>query len=889
MTQPPTPAAAPYDLRADHLHDPMGVGAAPVRLSWRLPAGSQRQHAYRIVAGDWDSGRVESDASLFVPADITPRSGLMVEWRVKTWTDIGESSWSGPARWEYGLLTDADWNADWIAPVEAADTPARQRPAYQLAGAITIDGDVATARLYATAHGIYETFIRGERVGDLELTPGWTAYRARLQVQTYDVSQLLQPGINVVGALLSDGWWRGQNGVNRRIDDYGPTTAFLAQLVVTLTSGQTLTWGTDGSWRSTASHIIAADLIAGEVHDLRRRRAWEEWPSWSPVRVENHGTERLVASPAPPVRRITQLRPASVREIRRGCHVVDVGQNVNGWVRLHRLGSSGRDVTLTYGESLDQDGDVTQEAVAFSSLGGPRPDVTFQVDRVISAGIEGDVFEPRHSTKGFQFVRVEGEDLALAADDVAAVVVHSDLDRRGGFACSDERVNGLHRIAEWSFRGNACDIPTDCPTRERAGWTGDWQIYAETAAFLYDVGGFTVKWLRDLAAEQRSDGRVTNLVPEPHPGDERSPEIWTKLEGSAGWGDAAVHVPWVTYLASGDLRLLAEQWNSARAWVDYAAGAAATGRHDSRAAGSATPAPHERFVWDTGWHFGEWLEVGERGIGALERAWTADHGAVATAYLYRSARELADMARALGRDSEATAYADLARNVGDAWRTEFFGVDGSTTPDTQATYARALAFGLVPDELRAAAAARLVQLIRAAGTHLSTGFLATPFLLPVLADTGHLDVAYELLLQDTEPSWLTMLDRGATTVWEEWDGVDTEGVAHASLNHFSKGAVIGFLHRYVAGLQLLEPGYRMFRVQPRPGGGLSWARAHHECPYGRIEVHWEHTRRGVTLDVAVPPGTEAELILPDGTRRLVSAGEHSLSSSSAQPTPQAFL
>jgi alpha-L-rhamnosidase len=869
----------PHDLRADHLRDPLGIDAAP-RLSWKLPAGATAQHAYRVVAGGWDSGRMESAESTFVPVGVAPASGLRVEWRVKVWTDRGESEWSAPASWEHGLVDPSDWVARWVAPVEAGDLPPRQRPAYQLAGAARIDGEVARARLYATAHGVYEAFVNGTRVGDLELTPGWTAYRQRLQVQAYDVTALLAPGDNVVGALLSDGWWRGQNSVSRRVDDYGPTSALLLQLVVTLASGETRTFGTDGTWRSTPSHILRADLIAGEVHDLRRRADWREWPAWAPVRVEDgdgHGYDQLCASPAPPVRRVDEVRPVSVRQVGERRWVVDVGQNISGWVRLGGLGPAGTETTLTYGEWLDADGDVTQDNVAYPSSTEVERSVTFQVDIVTSAGVEGDVFEPRHSTKGFQFVRVEGYDGTLTPDDLTAVVVHTDLDRRGRFACSDPRVEAVHRIAEWSFRGNACDIPTDCPTRERAGWTGDWQIYVETAAFLYDVGGFSVKWLRDLAAEQRPDGKVTNLVPESHPGDDRPPGHWPLLEGSAGWGDAAVHVPWVVYQVTGDRRVLADQWPSMQAWVDYAADAAATRRHASRVERSADPLPHERYLWDTGWHFGEWLEAGESLEDTIAAAMTADHGPVATAYLHRSAHELAEVARILGRDGEAARYAQLAANAADAWRREFLAGDGTTAPDTQATYARALTFGLIPRERRAASAGRLVELIRKAGDHLGTGFLATPFLLPVLADTGHLDVAYDLLFQDTEPSWLVMVDRGATTVWEEWGGVDAGGRAHASLNHYSKGAVISFLHQYVAGLRPLEPGYRRFRVAPRPGGGLTWAEAHHDSPYGPIDVRWERDGDRLDVDVTVPPGTTAEVVLPTGDARTLTSGRHTVS------------
>lgn len=771
------------------------------------------------------------------------------------------------------------WTAAWIEPVEAPGAPAVQRPAYYLVGELALPGRPDAAVLYATAHGLYEVFINGCRVGDAELTPGFTAYRRRLQVQTFDVRDLLVPGRNALGALLSDGWWRGQNGVARRVDDYGATTAFLAQLVVTVRGAQ-LQMGTDAGWRSHPSHILGADLIAGEIHDLRRRVAGWSLPgtdraSWSAVRVVDHGTRELCAPAAPPVRRIEALPPCAMRELAPGRVVVDFGQNSNGWVRLRGLGPEGNRITLTYGEALDASGDVTQANIAAgASLDGAAA-VPFQVDTVISAGVPGDAFEPRHSTKGFRYVRIEGRPGALRTDDVASIVVHTDLRRIGGFVCSDERLNALHRVADWSFRGNACDVPTDCPTRERSGWTGDWQIFVETAAYLYDVAGFSAKWLRDLAAEQWPNGAVTNLVPEPHPMDEREPVYWKTLVGSAGWGDAAVHVPWAIHRATGDTALLAEQWPSMHAWLEYVMQAAATGRHSSRAARAAEPAPHERYVWDSGFHFGEWLEPGQSLADAINLAVSADHGALATAYLYRSAKELAEIAAVLDRAGDAERYRRLAANARDAWQREFIDDTGRIAPHTQATLVRALAFDLVPSPLRARAAADLVTLIREADTHLGTGFLATPFLLPVLADTGHLALAYELLFQDTAPSWLLMIARGATTVWEEWDGIDAAGVPHASLNHYSKGAVISFLHRYVAGLQLVEAGYRRFRVAPRPGGGIRSAETHHQSPHGRIAVAWEIGARGAgRIEVTVPPGTQAELLLPSGAREELVAGTY---------------
>jgi alpha-L-rhamnosidase len=765
--------------------------------------------------------------------------------------------------------------ASWIEPIETTDGPEVARPAHHLAGEFTLDGPVGAAVLHITCHGIYEAFCNGTRVGDLELTPGFTAYRSRLQVHSFDVTDLVRPGANALGALLSDGWWRGQHGIVRATDAYGTTTALLAEVHVTTGDASVVACATDAGWRCTPSHILAADLMAGEVHDHRRRVAgWAEAGTdragWQPVRVADGGTAGLVAPVGPPTRRIEELAAVAVTELAPGRHLVDFGQNSNGWVRLSDLGPAGTELTVTYGEWLGPDGDLTQDNIAPSPLAVRRAEpVGFQVDRVVSAG-DGSVFEPRHSTKGFRYVRVDGHPGPLDPASATSVVVHTDLVPVGGFACSDGRINALHRAAVWSFRGNACEIPTDCPTRERSGWVGDWQLYVATAAELYDVADWSARWLADLAADQWADGRVTSIVPDPSP----HMPVWSGTHGSAGWGDAAVHVPWELYRATGRTDIAAEQFASMCAWVDFAAGAAADGRHLSRVERSAQPEAHERYLWDTGWHFGEWLEPDTVMEEVFTDLVTADHGPVATAYLYRSAAQLAELAGLLGEDDAARRYGALAADVLAAWRTEFIDDAGRVRPATQANLVRAVAFGLVPDGLVGQAAADLVERIRAAGTHLGTGFLSTPFLLPVLADTGHLEVAYELLFCDTEPSWLCMLARGATTVWEDWDGVRADGTAAHSLNHYSKGAVISFLRRYVAGLQIVEPGYRRFRVAPRPGGGITWARTHHDAPHGRIEVVWELDAGVGSIEVAVPEGTTAELRLPDRTGEELDAGRH---------------
>ncbi len=425
-------------------------------------------------------------------------------------------------------------------------------------------------------------------------------------------------------------------------------------------------------------------------------------------------------------------------------------------------------------------------------------------------------------------------------------------------------------MAEWSFRGNACDIPTDCPTRERSGWVGDWQLYVATAAYLYDVGDFSAKWLADLAADQLESGAVTSIVPDPSP----DAPIWRDGHGSAGWGDAAVHVPWELHRATGRTDVLADQFESMTRWVDFAASRAASGRHRSRREQRPVPAPHETYLWDTGWHFGEWLEPGTDMDTVFAQLAVDDHGPVATAYLYRSADELARIAEILGHPEAATAYGRLAANVADAWRTEFLDAEGRVQPRTQANLVRALAFGLVPEGARDQAATDLVALVRDAGTHLGTGFLATPFLLPVLADHGHLDLAYELLFQETEPSWLHMSER-TSTIWEDWDGVRADGTASHSLNHYSKGAVISFLHRYVAGLELAGA-----RVPALPSGA-STGRWDHPSPHPPRRPRRPHRGRVAPRGRGRPPRLDRPGVArgprsgcPTAPRSCVGAGTH---------------
>ena len=875
-------SGAPHHLRVEHLDDPLGIRTTAPRLSWRLPDGAREQHAYRITADNgWDTGWVDTDQCLLVPYSGPPlASSRRVEWTVTVETDLGESPASESAWFETGLLWTDDWQVSWVEPGQMPEGTPGERPAALLRFEFDVERPVVSARLHATAQGIYEAFLNGERVGDAELTPGYTQYDERLQVQAYDVAASLREGRNAVGIVLADGWFRGQTGITRSADQWGSRLALLAQLQLTHDDGSVTVLGTGPGWRSALGHVVAADLIAGEQWDLTRmQRGWEapgfDDFGWDDVTVVEHGFAGLVDSPAPPVRRVEEIAPVAVTRLADGRQVVDLGQNINGWVRLTNLGPAGTTITLTHGEWLDADGDVTVHNLEPDLPFLPHPLPAGQVDRVVSFGLPGEVFEPRLTTHGFQYVRIEGHPDELTVDDVRGVFVHTDMRRTGWFSSSDERLDRFHEAAVRSFRGNACDIPTDCPHRERHGWTGDWQLYVPTASFLYDVAGFSVKWLRDVAVDQWPDGTIANMSPSTRGEGREGPIAF--LNGSAGWGDAAVIVPWEIHRAYGDVQVLDELWPTMVRWLDRAERMARDQRHPERAARRRVPAAHERYLWDTGFHWGEWLEPGE-GPGPMDQFVAADKGDVATAFYAHSAGLMSRIAALLGREDDADRYAGLAAEVRAAWQAEYLDDDGRLTPDTQANHVRALAFDLVPDDLRARVADRLVELIRKADTHLGTGFLSTPDLLPVLADTGHLDVAYELLFSDSEPSWLVMVDRGATTVWERWDGVSEDGAPHESLNHYSKGAVISFLHRYTAGIELVEPAYRRFRVRPRPGGGLTSAEAAHESPYGRIESAWRIEDGLLQLRVVVPPGTSAEVVLPDGTASTAAPGEHTFTS-----------
>ena len=840
-------------LRVEYLTNPLGIDVVQPRLSWRIASARRNtmQAAYQIqVAGSetslagranllWDSGKVISDTTVFVeyrgPATV---SRTRYYWRVRVWDTNGSASpWSAAAFWETGLLQPADWTAQWIGPPPTA-ADSLPSPSPLLRRAFRVPEPVRSARLYVTSLGLYEVYLNGQRVGNELFTPGWTSYRRRLQYQTYDVTQLVRPGANVVGAMLGDGWYRGQLGFFGQRNLYGRRLGLRAQLEIRYESGRAERIVSDTGWKTTTGPVLTSDIYGGETYDARRELSgWASAPfddhGWVPIALVDPPPAALVASLSPPVRRVRELRPVSIRRAPSGEMLFDLGQNFTGWARLNVSGSPGTTVTLRFGEVLDRAGNLYTANLRAAA----------QTDRYTLSGKSREVYEPHFTFHGFRYVAVQGLPAPADSTTITGIAVSSDLAQTGSFVTSDSLLNQLQRNIVWGQRSNFLDVPTDCPQRdERLGWTGDAQVFARTAAFNMDVNGFFAKWLGDVAADQDASGSVPWVIPNPLGGDS------VRFAGTAGWSDVAVIIPWTMYLTYGDRRLLERQYPSMRAWVDYA----------RRRAGPD-------LIWRPGWQFGDWLAL--HSDDPSYPGATTGTDLIATAFLAHSTDLVARTASVLGRTEEASTYRARFQTIRDAFRREFVSSTGRVGENTQTAYALAIAFDLLPDSLVSTAAERLARDVVSRGHHLTTGFLGTPYLLHVLNATGHLGDAFALLTQRTYPSWLYPITRGATTMWERWDGIrpdsSFEDPGMNSFNHYAFGAVGDWMYQNIGGIDVdpAAPGYRHSRIAPRPGAGLTSASASLETAYGTLQSAWRLDGERFTLDVTVPANTTAAVTL----------------------------
>ncbi len=912
----------PVDLRTEYRVNPLGIDEAKPRLTWRVESKEQGQFqtAYRILVasslaklaaeqGDlWDSGKVISDETVNISYEGRPLTSRQeCFWKVCVWDKNGKAKWSESAFWTMGLLRADDWRAEYISfrdttPVFTNKDSLYLPPAQQYRKEFTVARKVRRATIYATALGIYELHLNGKRVSDEYFAPGWTDYRQRAYYQTYDVTKLVASGENAIGAWVADGWYSGYIGFGLLTSigtekigryTYGKTPALMAQLEIEYSDGTQETIVTDKTWKVTTNGPIReADFLMGEMHDARLEMAgwtqvgfndknWNqailasengstfatfyEWrnPETPGAKIEVKGRPidlgfkrppKLEAFPGVPVRAVEEIKPVSVTAPTNGVYIFDLGQNFAGVVRLKVKGPAGTKIQLRYGEMLYPDGQLMTENLRTARA----------TDVYILRGDKGgETWTPRFTFHGFQYVEVTGYPGKPKPDAITGIVLQSDTPLSSNFECSDPIANRLFKNVVWTQRANFLDLPTDCPQRdERFGWTGDAQIYVKTATYNADVAAFFTKWLRELMESQRPSGAFPGYAPMPFQ------HVW---DFGTAWCDAGIICPWTIWQAYDDTRILERCWPNMVAFLEWR----------KKSSSNYLGVKH-------GNEWGDWLSMGEKT--------PIDY--IDTCYFAYSTHLMSQMAEALGKTAEAAEYAALHKKIKEAFTKHYLKPDGSLTVDTQTAYALALFMDLIPTELRHQAGQRLAAKLRdgetATNSGMTTGFLGTRPLLPVLSSVGENDLAVKHFQSRKFPSWGYEVSQGATTIWERWDSYTKEhgfqgnnGKQNAQMNsfaHYSFGAVCEWMIENLAGIRPASPGFKTIVIRPQPPtpdsnreiAPINWVKAHYDSVAGRIESQWKRTATNFELAVTIPANTSADVyVLAKGPESIL-VGKQSL-------------
>lgn len=848
------------NLRCEYLKNPTAIDEpSSPRLSWifQAPGRDRRQSAYRILVSTklqnlseddgnlWDSGKVISDKTTHIEyAGKTLRSRQQCWWKVQVWDEKGRpGAWSKPAKWTMGLLKSEDWiDSKWIGYDKARDIPREKGKLYlppprYLRKDFSVDKPVRRAMLYASALGIYNAYLNGQRVSDQYFNPGWTDYTRRVYYRAFDVTDMLKKGDNAIGAILADGWFAGYFGMRGGRDSYGKNIRFRGLLVLDYADGTTQSVVSDDSWRAKTGPIREADFFQGETYDARRElpgwaTAGYDASGWSPVvtggaklrrrlpgRKWKHVQPKLEAAPHPPVRVHKIYKPKEITQPKEDMYVLDMGSNFAGFGRIRIKAPAGTRVKLRYGERVKEDGTIYT-----ANLRGIRA-----TDYYICRGDGWETWSPQFTFHGFQYIEVTGWEGDFNSDSVAGVEVTTDNPEAGTFECSNALVNQLQHNIVQTQRANFIDIPTDCPQRnERLGWTGDARAYIRTAIYNNDVAAFFTKWLVDLGDAQGDDGWFPKTAPSKHFGG----------SGGPAWSDAGVICPWNLYRAYKDKRLIMRHYDEMKKFLNY---------RIERANGLLPPDKYHCY--------GDWLNL---------KAHTPKD-MIYTAYFARSAQLMSRMAEAIGKTEDASKYRDLYERIRDVFNREYVNEEGRVKGNTQTAYILAIMFDLVRGEHLQLAGEHLVERIKKRNWHLSTGFVGTPSLLPALTKIGRIDVAYRLFLNKTYPSWLFPVKHGATSMWERWNGWTPErGFVKGmnSFSHYSFGAVGRWMFSTIGGISTDGPGYKKITIRPRPCDELVFARTTYKSIHGKIVSNWKQNDNKLTMDVTIPANTTATVYVP---------------------------
>lgn len=824
------------DLKIEYRKNPVGLDTKKPRFSWKLITKEKNvlQTAYRIIVSKnknevWDSGKVESSSSILVEYE-GPKLLPCTQYEVivRAWDNKGDNA-EVQGRFETGLQKGSNFSAEWISH----ELPSEETACPIFMKNFKVEKDIDKVRIYATALGVYEIKVNGEKVGDTFFSPGWTNYKKRLQYQTYVADGMLSES-NKIEITVGNGWYKGNFGFNPEGYNYGDRVAVLAEIHITYKDGTTEVIKTDRSWKVTTGVIRSSDIYMGEKIDTCFTGG--EISRAIPFHYEK---ERIIAQENEPVKIIQRLPAKELIITPKGEKVIDFGQNLTGFVELTVNGEKGQKITVRHAETLDKEGNFYTENLRTAKA----------VDQYICNG-ETQVFRPHFTFHGFRYIAVEGlGDITL--ENFIACVLHTQMEQTITFNTSHPLVNQLQSNVLWGQKGNFLDIPTDCPQRdERLGWTGDAQVFASTASFNYNVALFFTKWLRDLASEQTKEFGVPHVIP----------NILPDLDGAAAWSDAAVIVPWVIYQTYGDIRVLEEQYDSMKGWVDY-----------------ITERCNSNGLWQTGFQYGDWLGL-DAETNSDSRTGGTDKYLVANAYYAYSTNIVKKTAEILNKIEDKKYYERLYNNIRTAFNREYITDSGRVVSETQTAYVLALHFDLVDDRHRERIAKLLESNITNHDNQLTTGFVGTPYLCHALSDNNLHDLASKLFLKEDYPSWLYAVKKGATTIWERWNSIlpngDFDSSGMNSLNHYAFGSIGEWMYRKLAGINSIEPGFKKILIKPQFVKGINKVNATFASVYGNITVSYTYNGSEVEMNVVIPPNTTAILELP-GKKQSIEVGSGS--------------
>ncbi|MBN1623451.1 MAG: family 78 glycoside hydrolase catalytic domain [Clostridia bacterium] len=830
------------EILVDYRPNPTGLDLAKPGFAWKLESDENgtEQTSYSLKVLDnvsvmWDSGTVHSGQSAHVKYNGEPLKPRTCYDVILVCHDNHDNTASSQAHFETGIMDG--FNAGWITH----DMPDDEEACPVFMRKFNTDKDIERARIYITALGIYDIELNNQRVSDTYFNPGWTSYRNRLQYQTFDVTDMLKRE-NDLMITVAKGWYKGNIGFQHNKDIYGPKAAVLMELHIDYSNSKTEIISSDDSFTYGTGPVRYSEIYHGETQD--RNIVFEKIQS--AVKYD-YPKDMLVSQETGHIKIIKKLPALELIKTPKGEVVIDFGQNLTGFVEFDCSFPKGTKIVIRHAEVLDKEGNFYTENLRAAK----------NTDRFISSG-QAETLSPRFTFHGFRYICIEGVD-EIDMEDFRACVIHTDMAETGYFECSDELINQLQHNIEWGQRGNFLDVPTDCPQRdERLGWTGDAQVFCSTAAFNFDTALFFRKWLKDLSSDQGANGSVPNVIP----------DVLTKEDSlpgnSAAWGDAATIIPWEMFERYGDPQFLEEQYESMKAWVEYIA----------REAGNT-------YLWTTGHHFGDWLALDMeqyytyRKFSINSATGSTDRNYIASAFFARSTEILFKTAEALDYKNDAVKYKKLHEKIVEAFRNEFITPGGRLVCETQTGLLLALKFNLVEERFRHKLVDMLVENIKRHNDQMVTGFVGASLLCPVLTENGRHDLAGKLLMQKEYPSWLYPVTKGATTIWERWNGIKPDGSfedpAMNSFNHYAYGAIGDWIYKYILGIMAMEPGYSEVKIEPMPIEGIDSARGHYDSIHGRISVEWYISEEKFHMNVEIPVNCSSRIVLP-GNHMEVSVG-----------------